>query len=125
MNFRKMAAGMALVSAALAPVYSHAAANVTPLWLRDVMISPDGQQIAFCYKGDSASEIRKGSRCTCSWYHDYSKLGNYPGPYYHLWNSSYWLPPIQRRISGEHPVRARCSSTEYTCRGCKGRRCTA
>ena len=25
---------------------------VTPLWLRDVKISPDGQQIAFCYKGD-------------------------------------------------------------------------
>lgn len=23
-----------------------------PLWLRDVKISPDGQQIAFCYKGD-------------------------------------------------------------------------
>lgn len=24
----------------------------TPLWLRDVNISPDGKQIAFCYKGD-------------------------------------------------------------------------
>ena len=24
----------------------------TPLWLRDVKISPDGEQIAFCYKGD-------------------------------------------------------------------------
>ncbi len=24
----------------------------TPLWLRDVAISPDGAQIAFCYKGD-------------------------------------------------------------------------
>lgn len=24
----------------------------TPLWMRDVKISPDGQQIAFCYKGD-------------------------------------------------------------------------
>ena len=25
---------------------------ITPLWLRDVKISPDGQQILFCYKGD-------------------------------------------------------------------------
>ncbi len=25
---------------------------VTPLWLRDVQISPDGSRIAFCYKGD-------------------------------------------------------------------------
>ena len=24
----------------------------TPLWLRDVQISPDGTEIAFCYKGD-------------------------------------------------------------------------
>ena len=25
----------------------------TPLWLRDVQISPDGTEIAFCYKGDT------------------------------------------------------------------------
>ena len=25
---------------------------VTPLWLRDVQISPSGEEIAFCYKGD-------------------------------------------------------------------------
>ena len=25
---------------------------ITPLWLRDVKISPDGAKIAFCYKGD-------------------------------------------------------------------------
>ena len=24
----------------------------TPLWMRDVQISPDGKEIVFCYKGD-------------------------------------------------------------------------
>ena len=33
----------------LAAAGVHAA---TPLWMRDVRISPDGKQIAFCYKGD-------------------------------------------------------------------------
>ena len=28
------------------------AGAVTPLWLRDVRISPDGKTIAFTYKGD-------------------------------------------------------------------------
>lgn len=28
------------------------ASAVTPLWLRDVTISPDGKEILFCYKGD-------------------------------------------------------------------------
>ncbi len=28
------------------------ASAITPLWLRDAKISPDGNQIAFCYKGD-------------------------------------------------------------------------
>lgn len=28
------------------------AAAITPLWLRDVRISPDGSEIVFCYKGD-------------------------------------------------------------------------
>ena len=29
-----------------------AAGAVTPLWMRDVKISPDGKEIVFCYKGD-------------------------------------------------------------------------
>ena len=31
---------------------SMSAGAVTPLWMRDVAISPDGSEIAFCYKGD-------------------------------------------------------------------------
>lgn len=33
---------------------------VTPLWLRDVQISPDGQQILFCYKGDVYKVATRG-----------------------------------------------------------------
>ena len=48
-NFTKIVATFALSAVAFTtPMESRAAANVTPLWLRDVMISPDGQQIAFC-----------------------------------------------------------------------------
>lgn len=39
----------ALAVGLLVPLSSLA---VTPMWLRDVQISPDGSQIAFCYKGD-------------------------------------------------------------------------
>ncbi len=35
-------------------------AAVTPLWMRDVQISPDGSQIAFCYKGDIYKVNAKG-----------------------------------------------------------------
>ena len=37
---------------ALTSFASNASGDITPLWLRDVMISPDGTKIAFCYKGD-------------------------------------------------------------------------
>ena len=44
------------VTAASAALYLAASATPSdpqrPLWLRDVQISPDGQQVAFCYKGD-------------------------------------------------------------------------
>lgn len=33
---------------------------VTPLWMRDVRISPDGSQIAFTYKGDIYKVDAKG-----------------------------------------------------------------
>lgn len=41
-----------LLSLAAVVVAAVSAQAVTPLWLRDVQISPDGSQIAFCYMGD-------------------------------------------------------------------------
>ena len=35
---------------------------VTPLWMRDVRISPDGSQIAFTYKGDIYKVAAKGGK---------------------------------------------------------------
>ena len=35
----------------LGTTFAHAMA-VTPLWMRDVRISPDGKEILFCYKGE-------------------------------------------------------------------------
>ena len=37
-----------------------AGATDRPLWLRDVQISPDGQQVAFCYMGDIYTVSSKG-----------------------------------------------------------------
>ena len=36
----------------------------TPLWLRDVQISPDGTEIAFCYKGDIYKAPANGGTAT-------------------------------------------------------------
>ncbi len=36
----------------------------TPLWLRDVAISPSGNEILFCYKGDIYKVAAKGGRAT-------------------------------------------------------------
>ena len=41
-----------LLSVIVASAVAVSAMAMTPLWLRDVAISPDGQAIAFCYKGD-------------------------------------------------------------------------
>lgn len=41
-----------------------AAGAVTPLWMRDVRISPDGRTIAFCYKGDIFTIPVEGGRAT-------------------------------------------------------------
>ena len=36
----------------------------TPLWMRDIQISPDGTEIAFCYKGDIYKVPAKGGAAT-------------------------------------------------------------
>ena len=43
----------------LGTTFVHAMA-VTPLWMRDVRISPDGKEILFCYKGDIYKVSAKG-----------------------------------------------------------------
>ena len=43
---KKLITSLALVLTALS---SYA---ITPLWIRDARISPDGKEIVFCYKGD-------------------------------------------------------------------------
>ena len=61
------------------------ASATTPLWLRDVKISPNGQEIAFCYKGDiykvpatggNAIQLTTQSAYDCSpvWSPDGSKI---------------------------------------------------
>ncbi|MBE6275450.1 MAG: peptidase S41 [Bacteroides sp.] len=37
---------------------------ITPLWLRDVQVSPDGTSIAFCYKGDIYKVSAQGGQAT-------------------------------------------------------------
>lgn len=37
---------------------------MTPLWMRDVQISPDGTEIAFCYKGDIYKVATNGGTAT-------------------------------------------------------------
>jgi len=41
-----------LVSSILFAAATMTVTAATPLWLRDVQISPDGKTIAFTYKGD-------------------------------------------------------------------------
>lgn len=49
-----------LLCVALGYCATTAALAVTPLWMRDVKISPDGEQIAFTYKGDIYKVSSKG-----------------------------------------------------------------
>ena len=49
-----------LISLSMSAAIASAAHADTPLWIRYASISPDGQQIAFCYKGDIYSVDAQG-----------------------------------------------------------------
>ena len=62
----------AMMVAVMAGSSVQASANqaFTPLWLRDVMVSPDGQQVLFCYKGDIYKVSTKGGTAVQLTTHD-------------------------------------------------------
>ena len=64
LNFDIMSAEMKKILVAIALLAPAAAGAVTPLWLRDVKISPDGATVAFCYKGDIFTVPAAGGTAT-------------------------------------------------------------
>lgn len=63
LNMNKFSLRCAVVAATFAATSMMAVAGEA-LWLRDVKISPDGKQIAFCYKGDIWSVPVTGGQAT-------------------------------------------------------------
>ena len=52
MNTRKLLTTALTAVFAGLTIQANASQAITPLWLRDVQVSPDGSQVLFCYKGD-------------------------------------------------------------------------
>ena len=65
-----MRTAMMVVVMAGSSVQASASQAFTPLWLRDVMVSPDGQQVLFCYKGDIYKVSTKGGTAVQLTTHD-------------------------------------------------------
>ena len=60
MKTRQFLAAALIAISAGSSLQAHASQAFTPLWLRDVQVSPDGSQVLFCYKGDIYKVSSKG-----------------------------------------------------------------
>ena len=52
MNTKQVLISLLMTIITGSSIHAYASQAVSPLWLRDVQVSPDGSQILFCYKGD-------------------------------------------------------------------------
>ena len=60
MKTRQFLAAALIAISAGSTLQANANQAFTPLWLRDVQVSPDGSQVLFCYKGDIYKVSSKG-----------------------------------------------------------------
>ncbi len=60
MKTRQFLAAALIAISAGSTLQANASQAFTPLWLRDVQVSPDGSQVLFCYKGDIYKVSSKG-----------------------------------------------------------------
>ena len=60
MKTRQLLAATLIAISASSSLQANASQAFTPLWLRDVQVSPDGSQVLFCYKGDIYKVSSKG-----------------------------------------------------------------
>ena len=60
MKTRQFLAAALIAISAGSTLQANASQAFTPLWLRDVQVSPDGSQVLFCYKGDIYKVPSKG-----------------------------------------------------------------
>ena len=60
MKTRQFLAAALIAISAGSSLQANASQAFTPLWLRDVQVSPDGSQVLFCYKGDIYKVSSKG-----------------------------------------------------------------